>query len=140
MCDVNKIAAIVLSSTITLAAAIVAFGVGALIAGSIWTAGGNAALMTAVAIALALAIGQMNIALLEAAKCIDGPCKRAAEELFGALFALIATMSALLTATVIAAFGASVPYFGVGVAIALAVSALLVAGRCCSSLACTYPT
>ena len=70
--------------------------------------------------------GLVDAAAIEAAKCTTpGPCKSAGDSLFAALIALSISIAGLLVA-VVAAFAASIAYFGIGVAIGIAAFALAV--------------
>jgi hypothetical protein len=124
MCNPSKIAPLLTAASIAIAAACVLF---ALVAGggsSWWTSGANFALMLIAAGVLVAAIGFVSGAAIEAAKCtMPGPCKTAGDRVFGGLVALQATLSAMAVAAVLAAFPASVPWFGTAIGIAFGVSA-----------------
>jgi hypothetical protein len=137
MCDLNRIAALLLSATIAVTAAIVVMAAAAILATNWYTAPSNTFAMAAAAILVGLALSCVNGAMIETGKCQTGPCKALADRLFGALFALSATLGGLLTATIIAVFAASIPYAGVGVAIAIAVTAAA-AGVCLILISAIY--
>jgi hypothetical protein len=123
MCNPGRMAAMLTSASIILVGAVAAFGLCAVLAGSWWTSGGNAAVAAVTAVALAVALGFVNAAMLEAANCLNGPCAGFGSRVYGALVALSITVSALIVATIVAAFTASIPYAGIGVAIAMGISA-----------------
>ena len=123
MCNLDRIAGLLISASIAITAGIVLAGAATVFAGSWWTSGANGPIMITIAALSAFATGNVSAAAVEAAKCTTGPCKEAADKLLAALYALAASLAALTTASVIAAFGASIPYAGIGVAIAIGVSA-----------------
>jgi hypothetical protein len=123
MCDLNRIAGLLWSATVTVFAGVVVIGTAAILASNWYTAASNTFQMGAAAVLVGVALLSVNGALVETAKCQTAPCKTQADRLFGALFALSAALGGLLTATIIAVFAASIPYAGVGVAIAIGVTA-----------------
>lgn len=124
-CNPNKIASLLTAASLAIVAAIALYTVASILPSSWWTAAGAFAVMLIAAAVIAAAVGFVNGAAIEAANCTTGPCKSDGEKVLGALWALSATLSALLTATVVGAFGASIPWVGSAISIAMMVTATL---------------
>jgi hypothetical protein len=120
MCNIGAIAALIASASIALIAAIVAFGVAAVNAGTFWGAFGNSIPMGIAAALIGVAFGAINAAAALMSPCRNGPCKALADRLFTALASLATALAVLLAAVIVGMFGASIPYAGIAVAIALA--------------------
>ena len=122
-CNPTQIANLLILASIILVTAVATYGLCAVLAGSWWTSGGNAILAAAMAVALAVALGYINNALLEAANCMTGACAGFGTRVYAALVALSVSVAALIGASIVAAFTASIPYAGIGVSIAMAAAA-----------------
>jgi hypothetical protein len=127
MCNLDRIAGLLISASVAIAAAVVLAVTATALAGSWWTSGANTPIMITIAALSAFAMSNVSGAAIEAAMCTTGPCKEAAEKLLAALYALAVSLGALTAASVVAAFTASIPYVGVGIAIAIGVSATIAA-------------
>lgn len=123
MCNPGRIAAMLTTASIILVGAVALYGLAAVLAGSWWTSGGNAVIAATVAVMLGVALTFINAAMLEAANCMSGPCGGFGSRVYGALVALSISVTALIAASIVAAFTASIPYAGIGVAIAMGISA-----------------
>lgn len=126
MCNLNRIAALLISATVAIASAIVLAATATALAGSWWTSSANMPIMISIAALSAFAMSSANGAAIEAAQCMSGPCKEAADKVFAALIALIAALGALTTAAIVGAFLATIPFSGVAVAAAIGFSAVAV--------------
>ena len=125
MCNLDRIAGLLISASAAIVAGIVLAATATALAGSWWTSGANGPIMITIAALSAFAMSNVSGAAIEAAKCTIGPCKEAAEKLLAALYALAASLGALTAASVVAAFTAVIPYAGVGIAVAIGVSATI---------------
>jgi hypothetical protein len=125
MCNLDRVAGLLISASVAIAAAIVLAGAATALAGSWWTSGAVTPIMISIAALSAFAMSSVSGAAIEAAKCAVGPCKEAADKLLAALYALAASLGALTAASVVAAFAGAIPYVGVGVSIAIGVSATI---------------
>lgn len=124
MCNIEAIAALIASASVALIAAIVAFGVAAVNAGTFWGAFGNSIPIGISVALIAVALAATNAAAAQASSCRTGPCKALADRLFNALAALGIALAVLLAAVILGIFGSSIPYAGTIVAIALAAGAI----------------
>lgn len=120
MCNTNKVATLLTLATVAIAAALVLAIVAIALAGSFWTAASNVVGFAIASGLVGVAIINVSLASIEAAKCTRAPCKTEGDRLLAALYALNTTLGALLVATIAAIICASIAYFGVGVAIAVA--------------------
>jgi hypothetical protein len=128
MCDLNKIGSFLSAAALALIAAGVFFGIAAVAAGTFYGALGNGALMAAAAVSVGLALAAVNSAIALLSPCRAGRCAGAADAVFAALVTLASSLGVLLAAVIVGAFGASIPYAGTAVAIALTVGGLVAAG------------
>ena len=124
MCNPGKIAAFLIGATIAIAAAVVFYAIVAIQGGSWWTSGGNYGWMIAAGVALGVAIALISLALTEAVKCNRPPCKTQGDALIAGLTALIATLTALVVAGILAAFPSIIPGAGTAIGIAFGVIAV----------------
>lgn len=122
MCDLNKIASLLIAATIPLAIVVALAGTAAALATNWYTSGGAGVVMAIAASLVGTAAGFVNGALIEAVKCQAAPCKAQADRVVAALLALSISLSALLTACIVAIFGSSIPYAGIAVSVAIGVA------------------
>ena len=127
MCDIPAIGALIASASIALIPAIVIFGVVAFNASTFWGALSNLIPMGIAAVLVGVALSAVNAAANRTPSCSIAPCKQSADNLFAALIGLGAGLAVFLGAIIVGAFGASIPYAGAIIAVAL-----IVAGVACS--------
>ena len=123
MCNITLIASLIATGSIALIAAVVAFAVAVINAGSFWLAFGNAIAMGIAIAAEVVALGSVNAAAVLVPACSIGACKTTANTIFTALVSLGTALAVLLTATIVGIVPSMVPFAGVAVPIALAVAA-----------------
>ena len=124
MCNPHKIASILTGASIAIGAAIIIYGLVAAFGSSWWTSGVNVALMLAAAALMAVAIGAVAGAIVEADKCSSGACSGAGRNLRQMLAVLDTMLSTLLISGIAAALASGIPYAGVVIGAFFAASAI----------------
>jgi len=124
-CNTTTIGVLIASASLAIVGAVVALAVAAINAGTFWGAFGNAIPVGIAAGLVAVALAAVNgAAAYVTSSCRTGSCKAQGDALFANLLALGTALAVLLAAVIVEAFGASIPWAGVAVAVALGVAAL----------------
>jgi hypothetical protein len=131
MCDPNVILGLLLAADAFIAAAFVLLGVAAAANSNLFTFESAPGFAYAALAAVVLAIGAAGAAISQLSKCLTGVCRGAASDLQTSFGGLIATLTLLAAAIVVAIIPSYVPFLG-----AAAISAIVFSFICVNLVLC----